>query len=261
MQQQSLFTEIDGIDAITSEAVDFLRQNLSDNGEIFVAFSGGKDSICTAELMRMSGLPYRLFYSFTGIDPPEVVIFIRRNYPECIFLWPKMTFWRDLSIHIPPGDRIRWCCTSLKKAPGWNLPHIHRVMGIRAEESSRRSNYGRVNHFVNKQTDHFQYYPIFHWKEWQIWDFIGSNGLEYPALYDEGFDRIGCIICPYHSEKTGKLHQKYRDRWPKYFDLFEKTIANLYEKRVAQGKKMAYPTPQEFCNAWYLYKNARWYAE
>jgi tRNA(Ile)-lysidine synthase TilS/MesJ len=74
------------------EALSFLRSNLSANSEIFVGFSGGKDSICVAKLMELSGLKYRLFHSFTGIDPPEVTEFIKREYPGCVFLHPKKTF-------------------------------------------------------------------------------------------------------------------------------------------------------------------------
>lgn len=259
-----LFPEIDGTDAITKEAVQFLKSNLAGKGEIFVAFSGGKDSIATAELMRLSGLSYRLFYSFTGIDPPEVVRFIRRNYPDCVFLKPRRTFWRDLSVNCPPSDKIRWCCTLLKKEPSWRLGHEYRVMGIRAEESFRRSKYGRINHFKNQHTDHMQFYPIYHWNESQLWDFIIENGLKYPSLYNEGFDRVGCVVCPYHSEPTGKIHQMYRDRWPKFFNLFEKEIEKLYAKRKKKNKnnnEMEYETAQRFCNAWYKYKNARWYKE
>ncbi len=131
-------------------------------------------------------------------------------------------------------------------------------MGIRAEESSRRAKYGKINHF--EKLGHTHYYPIFHWKEWMVWDFIDKNKLPYPTLYDLGFDRIGCVICPYHSEKTGKLHAKYKERWPKYFNRFEKGITDLFAKRQAQGKTMFYPTARAFLDAWYLKSSSRWYA-
>ncbi|MFA5324162.1 MAG: phosphoadenosine phosphosulfate reductase family protein, partial [Smithella sp.] len=216
---------------------------------IDVGFSGGKDSIVTAELMRISGIKHTLTYSFTGLDAPEVVRFIRREYPHCKILVKGRTFWRDLAVNAPPSDRLRWCCTVLKKTK------TDQVQGIRAEESSRRSNRQRINTYKGRTT----YYPIFYWKEWQVWEFIKENGLKYPSLYDEGFDRIGCVVCPYHSEKTGLLHKKYRDRWPKYFERFEKGITELYWKRVSQGKKMAYPSPKEFLEAWYLDDSSRWY--
>ena len=241
-----------------AEAVDFIRESIGDE-TAFVGFSGGKDSIVTAELMKISGVKYELYYSFTGIDAPEVIRFIRKHYPECKFLMPRKTFWQDLAVNVPPSDRLRWCCTAMKKTAAWKLPHTKRIMGIRAEESSRRASRNRDNHF--EKLGHTHFYPIFHWKEWQVWGFINENKLPYPVLYDWGFDRIGCVICPYHSEKTGKLHAKYREHWPKYFDRWEKGITGLFAKRQAQGKKMFYPTAREFLDAWYLDDSSRWYAK
>lgn len=239
-----------------SEAIAFIQESFK--GETaFVGFSGGKDSIVTEHLFKMSGIKYELFYSFTGLDAPQVVQFIRQNYPNCKFLRPTRSFWEDLSTNVPPSNRLRWCCTSLKKLPGLKLPHKKRARGIRAEESSKRSKYDRVNYF--KKLGHTHYYPVFHWNEYEIWEFIRANNLPYPELYDQGFDRIGCVVCPYHSEPTGKTHKKYRDRWPKFFDRYEKEIAALFRKRQEQGREMFYNTPQEFLAAWYFNNAARWY--
>lgn len=241
-----------------SEAIEFIQDSIKD--EIaFVGFSGGKDSICIAELMKMSGVKYELYYSFTGLDAPEVVKFIRQEYPECKFLMPRFTFWRKLSVNVPPSDNIRWCCTSLKKESAWKLLHTKRIMGIRTEESWKRNRYGRVNHF--EKLKHTHYYPIYNWPEWRVWEFIEEYNLKYPILYDWGFDRIGCIVCPFHSGKNGQLHKMYRDRWPKYFLRFERGIKELYNKRVSQGKHMHYSTPEKFLEAWYLNNCARWYKE
>jgi len=237
-----------GIDTI-EEAVDFIRNNVPVG--VDVGFSGGKDSIVTARLMVLSGVEHTLTYSFTGLDAPEVVRFIRKNYPTCRILVKGRTFWKDLAVHSPPSDSLRWCCTLLKKTD------TDQVQGIRAEESTRRANRKRINTHKGRT----MYYPILYWKEWQVWDFIKGHGLKYPSLYDDGFDRIGCVVCPYHSEKTGKLHKKYRDRWPKYFERFAHGIKELYWKRVGQGKKMAYGSPEEFLKAWYLDDSSRWYKD
>jgi len=231
------------------EAIDFIRRNVP--AGISVGFSGGKDSIVTAKLMEMSGVPHELEYSFTGMDPPEVVRFIRKNYPHCKIKRNKRTFWRDLAVHSPPSDRLRWCCTLLKKTGA------DQVQGIRTEESSRRSKRNRINRYKGRTI----YYPIFHWREWKVWQFIKEHKLPYPILYDWGFDRIGCVVCPYHSEKTGKQHAMYREHWPKFFERFERGISELYYKRVGQGKIMAYPTPEEFVSAWYLDDSSRWYKD
>jgi len=237
------------MEVATSEAIKWITHNVPD--DISVGFSGGKDSIVTAQLMLLAQKPHRLEYSFTGLDPPEIVRFIRHEYPHCQILRKKRTFWRDLSVHTPPSDRLRWCCTLLKKT------NENQVQGIRAEEGTRRAKRNRINEYRGRTT----YYPILHWKEWEIWEFIARWHLKYPPLYDWGFARIGCVVCPYHSEKTGTLHAKYRERWPWFFERFEREISKLYYKRIAQGKTMYYPTPQEFLSAWYLDDASRWYAK
>jgi len=240
------------------EATQFIRRVIG-TCTAFVGFSGGKDSIVVADLMRRSGVKYQLYYSFTGIDPPEVVRFIRKYYPQCVFLRPRRTFWRDLSTNVPPSNRLRWCCTSLKKEPGIDIPLEHRVMGIRAEESVRRGKYQRVNLF--ERLRHTHYYPILNYTEADVWGHIDQYAIPYPSLYDEGFNRIGCVVCPYHSEPTGMRHEAYRSRWPKFFDRFEKGITELYYKRVEQGRTMHYDTPKQFLDAWYLSNSARWYRQ
>lgn len=237
-------------DDYVAEAIQFVQKNVPAGTD--VGFSGGKDSICVAKLMELSKIPHTLTHSFTGIDPPEIVRFIRNIYPHCQIYKSKRTFWRDLAVNAPPSDRLRWCCTLLKKTGT-----KHQVQGIRAEESSRRAKRNRINIWKGQT----MYYPIFHWNEWQVWDFIKSHKLKYPALYAEGFDRIGCVICPYHSEKTGKLHELYRSRWPWVFERWERAITKLYYKRVNQGKEMHYATPKEFLAAWYLNDAARWYKD
>jgi phosphoadenosine phosphosulfate reductase len=256
----NLFPNLDSTEALTAEAVAWLRDVLPADEETFVGFSGGKDSVVAAELVRMSGRPHRLFYSFTGLDAPPVVRFIRENYPDCVFLRPSRTFWENLAVNVPPSDRLRWCCTSLKKEPAWKMPHRFRVMGLRAEESASRAGRGRTNHFRTAQTDHFQFYPIFRWKEFHVWEFIAANDLPYAPLYDWGFDRVGCVVCPYHSAPSGKMHQLYRDRWPGFFRVWEKEIGKLWRKRKAAGRNMNHDSPQAFLEEWYKNKAARWYA-
>lgn len=244
-------------DDIENEAIDFIRESICDD-IAFVGFSGGKDSIVTADLMRRSGVKYQLYYSFTGIDPPDVVRFIRRNYPECIFLRPTRTFWKNLSTNVPPGC-IRWCCKALKKEPAWKLLHKKRIMGIRAEESTSRAKYGRIGYF--EDLGHIHYRPIFHWKEWQIWEYIKKNNLPYPDLYDRGLERIGCVVCPYNSDPTGKRHERLRKLYPKFFERWESGVSELFRKRQRQEKTMYYETPRQFLDAWYLDYSARWYAK
>ena len=75
------------------KAVDLIRMYepiaLKSNRRGFnVRFSGGKDSVVLYDLTVKSGVKFKAYYSATGIDPPEVVKFIRDNYLDVTFLRP-----------------------------------------------------------------------------------------------------------------------------------------------------------------------------
>jgi len=101
------------------ESIDFLRENLSGR-QTLVCISGGKDSICIEHLMKLTGLPYILQSTLTGIDAPCMISFIRKQYPACQFVRPRQSFWHLLTTHNPPGGTgrgIKWCCTKIKENP------------------------------------------------------------------------------------------------------------------------------------------------
>ena len=77
-------------------------------GALHVAFSGGKDSTVLAALVKMSGVPYELHYNVTGIDPPELVYFMRGNYPE--LHWDK---YKKINVAINP--RKSYAANTIKK--------------------------------------------------------------------------------------------------------------------------------------------------
>lgn len=82
----------------------------------FVAFSGGKDSQCIYHLLQMAGVKFDAHYSVTSVDPPELVQFIKRQYPDVIFDLPRysngerITMWNLIQNHsMPPTRMVRYC--------------------------------------------------------------------------------------------------------------------------------------------------------
>jgi len=61
------------------ESIEFIKENEPPEG-YFLGFSGGKDSVVMYDLTVRSGVQFKAYYSDTGIDPPEVVKFIRDYY-------------------------------------------------------------------------------------------------------------------------------------------------------------------------------------
>lgn len=91
----------------------------------YVAFSGGKDSQCIYHLCKMAGVKFDAHYAITSADPPELIYFIRKNYPDVEFTrqydkdGKPITMWSLIASHaLPPTRKARYCCASLKEPGG-----------------------------------------------------------------------------------------------------------------------------------------------
>ena len=60
----------------------------------YLAFSGGKDSQCVYHLCKEAGVKFDAHYSHTTVDPPEVIYFMRENYPDVIVDRHDTTMWQ-----------------------------------------------------------------------------------------------------------------------------------------------------------------------
>uniref|UniRef100_A0A6M3KX48 Putative phosphoadenosine phosphosulfate n=1 Tax=viral metagenome TaxID=1070528 RepID=A0A6M3KX48_9ZZZZ len=231
------------------EAIDFLCRHEPPDG-YFLGFSGGKDSTVIDHIAIMAGVKYQRFYERTGIDPPEIVKHIKRHFPDTVFLKPKEPFFKLLVKKGFPTKTKRWCCEHIKHSLGNNIPLKHRVLGIRAEESPKRRKYGRVHNF---KPSHVGYFPIFDWLEWEVWEHIDRHGLPYCSLYDEGFSRLGCVVCPFICRNDRRAVDAHKLRWPKIYRAFENAMYELYEKKMHHrhriiGKAQLF---EEFMENWY----------
>lgn len=113
----------------------------------YVAFSGGKDSQCVYHLCKMAGVKFDAHYNVTSVDPPELVRFIKTNYPDVKFEHQynkdgkPITMWSLIpEQRMPPTRLARYCCAKLKETNGQGR---YTVTGVRASESaSRKANQG-----------------------------------------------------------------------------------------------------------------------
>ena len=81
------------------------------------------------------------------------------------------------------------------------------MTGIRwAESNKSRSTANHVETCFQDRSGKRYFSPIIDWTDADVWAFIHKEvAIPYCTLYDEGFPRHGCILCPYgYKKKTGK---------------------------------------------------------
>ena len=235
-------------ESLVDVSIRILREHEPEEG-YYVAFSGGKDSIVMYDLVKRSGVKHGVHFNMTTIDPPEIYAFIKKYYPEVIWESPKRSMFAAIrSRQIPPTRQIRYCCAELKELHG--LGRVV-VTGVRRQESaSRRVRQAYEVSRLKKNT----YYcnPIIDWSESDVWGYIKSNKLSYPSLYDEGYDRIGCIMCPLQN-RYGMLRDavKFPKHYKAYLRAFKKMLQNCAEKGKGDGL-LKWKTPEDVM-FWWIY--------
>lgn len=245
-----------------------------------VAFSGGKDSQVLLALMEESGCKYKAHMQVTSVDPPQLMRFVRSNYPDVRLHLPEVNMY-NLIIQkgILPMRQCRYCCEKLKEHAGSGTCTC---VGVRAAESSRRAkrNDIEINGFKgagfeidsnntlssHKQFDLFEVEnetvvscvggsdkiilsPIFRWSDSDVWRYIKANRIEYCELYNMGFHRIGCMFCPMASAKEKALS----------LSLFKTQAERIYIKAIREliniGKYPEFETPEEVFFWWISNQN------
>lgn len=86
LKEQTLFGEIDKVDL----ALRRIKLHEPPEG-YYVAFSGGKDSCVILDLVKRAGVKFSAHLNITTVDPPEVLKFVRQNYPEVTMEKPKIS--------------------------------------------------------------------------------------------------------------------------------------------------------------------------
>jgi len=232
-----------------AEAIQMLKDLEPDEG-YYVADSGGKDSDVIYALVHMAEVKADYHHNLTTIDPPDVIYHMRKNHPETQIHRPEIPLLQMMiKKGFPPLRQQRWCCELYKERGGQGR---FVVTGIRAQESTKRAKRKMIEFCYRDRS--IRYFNIIkNWTKDDVWEFHKKYNISYCGLYDEGWDRIGCLMCP----MAGKRRIIEAKRFPKYKKLFIKAFENLYNDRLAKGKPLKNWKNGEDFFYWWLNENKK----
>ena len=184
-------------------------------------------------------MKYTAHHNLTTCDPPELVRHVKEQ-PDVTIIRPKLTMWQLIrKKKMPPRRNARYCCEVLKEGGGKNRIV---VTGIRWGESSRRSKRRMIETCYRNKTKQFLN-VIIDWSTDDVWQYIKEQKINYCSLYDEGFKRLGCVLCPMTRDV-----QRQMSRWPKIARAWERAVKATY--KPDNKKRFRFNNPEEYWQWW-----------
>lgn len=143
---------------------------------------------------------------------------------------------------ILPSSTVRWCCAEFKEMAGAGKVTLIGIRHAESARRKRRNEFEASGHKFSGNYEEFLQWqqkqiekikkrhrninhdefsidkeseikcvngkdsilvsPIIYWEEKDVWDFLNGMEIEHCELYDNGYKRIGCILCPMSSREN-----------------------------------------------------------
>lgn len=131
------------------------------------------------------------------------------------------------------------CCDRLKKDPAKRFEKQTGkvpMLGVMAGEGQLRAQRSHVCNLYDAKRPMSK--PLIHWTEEDIWEYIREFDVRYCKVYDEGWERTGCIFCMYgiHKDNPNRF-QLIKESHPKLYDY---CLNRLGAKQVLDYMKIPY---------------------
>ncbi|MDR0438883.1 MAG: aminotransferase class V-fold PLP-dependent enzyme, partial [Methanocalculaceae archaeon] len=208
-------------------AVREIKQNLHLAPTANCAFSGGKDSTAVRYIAQKAGIT-DVFFIDTGLEFPETIEFVQNQNVRLI--QKAGDFWKAVEKAGPPGKDHRWCCKLLKLNP----LKIHlaetdsciTVQGNRWYESWSRASLELISQNPNNPLQ-INISPIRSWRALDVFLFLWLREIPYNSLYECGYERIGCYLCPAMLESEfAMMHKTHPDMIARWDDFLTRWAAD-----------------------------------
>lgn len=248
--EEEILESTDRLDRLEQESIEKSIEYIKENPgyEIRAGISGGIDSDLINHILSKKVFPelgitdYTLDFMNSTNETPQTYLHIKRDFPEDklqinnppkgLYMWLK----EDKQYYIPT-IASRTCCSTykegrLRKILNKNTNYII-FLGMRKSESNNRSEYDwdlneRMNELYKKtKKDRYKLYipanwkrflPILNWDDKDVWLYTLREGNIYNEQYNMGFNRCGCLICPYMSDYNELLVKYYYPSLSKRWD-------------------------------------------
>jgi 3'-phosphoadenosine 5'-phosphosulfate sulfotransferase (PAPS reductase)/FAD synthetase len=210
------------------------------DGNLIVAYSGGKDSTACLLWALDTGFPVRVLFSDTGNEPPdtpEYMDYIQERLGVMIERVPRYQEWHGFFGQVerrgmwpmPGRCEVSKACKINNFARYLRETGYHDsdliILGQRAEESSRRAN---LHQFTPRSSYHnglAVYRPILDWSTSDVFAFLAEHDVDPHPAYAKGRHRIGCVWCVHSTLEELIIDER----------LYPERCARLRELRESMG--------------------------
>ncbi|WP_339823967.1 phosphoadenosine phosphosulfate reductase family protein [Sulfitobacter dubius] len=248
---------------------------------VIASVSGGKDSTAMCLHLREREINYTPVFIDTGWESEQTYNYIENTLPEIIGEITTIVKVIDLPDDVEqiarsfedrmgryspmirrilkygsfPSRKARWCTVDLKVDT--MKRHISKIdedvvnaVGIRAEESSSRSQMGEWEYSTSYQCEVWR--PIIGWTLQDVIDIHHRHGVAPCSLYLKGASRVGCWPCIYaRKAEIRRIGDSDPERIALIRDLEEAVAPIAAKRRRAAGK------PKQNAPAWFQARTGR----
>ncbi len=248
------------IKSYEGEAITFIKNVVQNTKRpVTVSYSGGKDSLSTLLLVKKAVDKFDVLFADTGLEFEESRHNVYKNAEKytlnLIQISAGDAFWENVEHFGPPSVEARWCCKVCKlgkiaRLIEQNYPEgCLTFIGQRKYESEIRALSERIwkNPWVGNQVSAS---PIQNWTALHVWLYIFREEAEYNPLYEKGFDRIGCWLCPSSSiadfQRIKELNPELWQKWESYLEGYARKMGLPVEwQKYGLWRWKRYPPAQQ----------------